>query len=155
MDTQKRTKLDPRVVALAKKVGVKLFRRDTNRGPHWNGRTVALLVNGRLSDDDDVIHEIAHYAISERRDQINFGLGASPDDYTATPNSFSADADIEETTASALGIAMQIRLGLPWKDTADYHNWTDMDYFHALRRIVRQLRDSGWRVNREGVPYRA
>lgn len=157
--------MNPDVVRIARELGVKLYRRDTRKGPHWNGKTVALLNNGEYVGDSNTLHELAHWFVAapERRPFVNFLLGASPEDRDIDVGT-SVDmpygqASAEELVASAVGIAMEIRLGMDWKKTAEDHNWhgpmVDADTPRkGLRRIVRLLKDTGIQISRSGIPQR-
>jgi len=148
--------MDPKVRRVARLMGVRLWKRDTRKGPHWNGKTVALLRNDQYIGDSNTIHELAHWAVSERRDVENFGLGYSPEDLGDRDTVIiSEDNDHEEAVASALGIAMECRLGMDWKDTFREHSWhVPMPGGSDGSRIgmFRFLRKAGYWVRKDGTP---
>lgn len=149
---------------IAKAVGVKLRRRDTLRGPHWNGRTVALLNNGHLNTVSNHLHEIAHWLVAteEERGMVNFGLGASPDDM-AYKSDWIAGPRINEAEvqASALGILMEKALGMDWLDTARMHYWQHQIQIEGKNpvsdrevflRLLKAVAPSGYVVGSDAIP---
>ena len=141
--------VDQRVKTLARRMGVKLWRRDTVDGPHWNGKTVALLNDGQEISASDTIHELAHWFVSDRRSEVNFGLGSSPEDHG--PTVMVMGAQDEELLASAVGILIEKRLGMDWKSTAEIHNWYD---WGGPRGIAETVRAAGITVAKSGLPQR-
>lgn len=116
---------------LAKLVGCSLNWKRVP-GYAWDGKSVGCA----QMDASNVVHEIAHYAVATKaaRKTPDYGLGLGPDSKEghtvngkyATLYGYKFCGEIE-AKASALGIYWEKKLGLPWEDTADYHNWHELD----------------------------
>ena len=136
-------------------IALKVVPRDKRRKKKvvrgYEGNNIILLIqnSGGEWDYSNTIHEIAHWIVStpERRKEINWGLGPSPDGFFSIETvKHSYD---EEGEASLLGIAIERKLGLPWERTFRYHQWDDLmedgkintrtimkiDYVKELRKL--------------------
>ena len=100
-------------------------------------------------DYSDTIHEIAHWIIAtpERRGEVNWGLGTSPDGFFSI-ETYRGGIYGEERRASLLGIAIERKLGLPWERTFVDHSWGDyMEYGGIDMSIVMNL-DPVWELKK-------
>lgn len=99
--------------------------------------------------DSNLIHELAHWFVSapERRPQVNFGLGPSPEDVLENLGSPKWAVE-EECLASSLGIEMEFVLGMDAEKTMKSHGWEDP--WHCEEWV----RAASIRVEPDGVPRR-
>lgn len=122
-------------------------------GIAWNTKDIAC----KGQNASNIIHDIAHYAVAslKERKHYDFGLGASPDtDYSFVDVDDDVWAKLRplynyqkcnkiETVASALGIYWEKELGLPWKGTAMYHAWGDLNELYkewnSLEKLIKRF----------------
>jgi hypothetical protein len=146
-----------KINTLAKAVGCTLnWHRGC--GIAWNKKDIAC----KGEDASDIIHDIAHFAVSSKKEKnhFDFGLGTSPstdDLYDEVKRIYSySKCDKIEAKASALGIHWEKKLGLNWESTAEYHSWTSRygrsrgDDFDELKQTWRNIRRT---INKYDLRY--
>lgn len=132
--------LKRKINLLAKNVGVKINWRKS-----LNNFGSTLQYDGKYITGDNfsnIIHDIAHFEVADKkaRSLPDFGLGEGPDSYD-----FNGDCkriyseqkcDQIEERASALGIFWEKEIGLDWKFTLNYHNWSsESELYKILGKI--------------------
>jgi hypothetical protein len=142
---------EAQIIALCERIGMPWERAPERKEPWfgWNG--VLLNVSSRAGASG-VVHEIAHWLIAPLswRGLPGFGLGwkdiargrRRPTEHIR----FVATAEDEECAASLLGILIERKLGMSWRDTWSKHGWDDEHgpgrAWHA-RRWLRALQEHG------------
>lgn len=132
---------------LAKKVKVKLnWDKDPRKSYMYDGK----YINCKNQTASNIIHDIAHYALSSktRRKIVEYGLGAGPE--TASINIDNAnDVAINERVdnyftneekASALGIYWEKKLKLNYKKTYNDHKWYEYNIEDAWKLIEKTIK---------------
>src|SRR5579875_826361 len=111
--------------ALASEFGMALLTGSPMLDYAWNGHALR-----RETEAYVLLHEIAHFQLAppERREAIDFGLGAGPetgdrDGAERAATVFGAERENEEAMASLLGVLWEVELGQPGFASFLDQNW--------------------------------
>jgi len=113
--------------ALAESLGMSLLPGSPTIGFSWDGRALRSETEAYV-----LLHEVAHFQLAtpERRETIDFGLGAGPEtgDRAAAESArtlFGIAAEVEEAAASLLGILWEVEFGQPALASFLDQNWLE------------------------------
>jgi hypothetical protein len=116
-----------RACALADEFGIALQPGSPTLDFAWNGQALR-----RDTEAYVLLHEVAHFQLAppERRNAIDFGLGAGPEtgDRAAAESAatvFGIARESEEAMASLLGVLWEIELGQPGFASFLDQNWLE------------------------------
>lgn len=130
--------------AWAKQLGVPLNPRRCGRASYgYDGKDIA----ARRLEPMELLHEMAHWLVAspERRKLPDFGLGLGPfSGLRADPVVPQLLSEEEEWRASVLGVLLERKAGLPYKETLRAHGWTESeDPDDNLTTTILELIDAG------------
>jgi hypothetical protein len=144
-------------VDLCRRFGFKILEMSPQQHFTWDGEAVAVDLEPSV-----LIHEVAHYQLSapERRDVLDFGLGAGPEtgrkaEADAVQSLFLPERDVEEGLCSLLGILWEAELGQPAVLAFLEQNWLEggagLHNLAHFRKVVRWLHQMGL-IDESGAP---
>lgn len=115
----------PKIREFTKNLNLKFKYRDPLSTWGWDGENIA--TNNKASN---IVHDVAHWLVcsKNRRRLPDFGLSQGPDSGISISRIVTYKKERkEEARASLLGILIERKLGMRWKETLIEHTWQKSD----------------------------